>query len=243
MGPPCELSAFGSSMSERYALYFVPADDSSLAAFGARLFGRWPDGSAVSNPLDLPQRLERTRRVARYGFHATLKAPFRLAPGRSESELLASVEDIGSRWRAASLHGLCVQAGSAHTSLRFGEQAPAESIRGVNQVARACVLDFDEFRAPLTDAERARRHPERLDARERALLERYGYPWILDRFAFHLTLSDQRQDDSDADWSEALEAHYRELVPDVPVLDRIAVCREREPGAPLLRISEVILTA
>ncbi|TXN21436.1 DUF1045 domain-containing protein, partial [Methylobacterium sp. WL19] len=37
--------------------------------------------------------------------------------------------------------------------------------------------------------ERARRRPERLDPRGRALLERWGYPHVFETFRFHMTLT------------------------------------------------------
>jgi len=78
----------------RYAIYFVPADDSPLGVFGARLFGRWPDGTPEPDTLAVPEREERTRRVARYGFHATLKAPFALASGCTESGLVDAAAQL-----------------------------------------------------------------------------------------------------------------------------------------------------
>ena len=47
---------------------------------------------------------------------------------------------------------------------------------------------LDRFRAPLTPEEIARRGPMP-DPVARAHLARWGYPWVLDRFRFHMTLT------------------------------------------------------
>ncbi len=48
---------------------------------------------------------------------------------------------------------------------------------------------FDAFRAPPTAAELARRRAGGLDAEQSALLDRWGYPHVFERFRFHMTLT------------------------------------------------------
>src|SRR5271163_3354025 len=77
----------------RYALYFAPRPETALAQFGARWLG-WDveRGRAVDavETAGLPTELHAavTADPCRYGFHATLKAPFRLAEGATESDLI-----------------------------------------------------------------------------------------------------------------------------------------------------------
>ena len=72
----------------RYAIYFAPHSGSLLARFGASLLGYDPaTGAEVDAPdhpaFHDPLSLGWTAAPRRYGFHATLKAPFHLAEGRN----------------------------------------------------------------------------------------------------------------------------------------------------------------
>src|SRR6266436_2078374 len=74
----------------RYAIYFVPAPDTALYRFGAGALGydcfTGADMATLDTlPVDAGAWRELTREPRRYGFHATLKAPFRLAEGRTEA--------------------------------------------------------------------------------------------------------------------------------------------------------------
>jgi hypothetical protein len=51
------------------------------------------------------------------------------------------------------------------------------------------VRKLDPLRAPLTAAEVQRRAPERLSPRQRYYLDAWGYPYVLDEFRMHFTLT------------------------------------------------------
>ncbi|MHB2165795.1 DUF1045 domain-containing protein [Alsobacter sp. R-9] len=72
--------------------------------------------------------------------------------------------------------------------------SPALQSPGLTAVAAGCVLPLQPFRAPLSPDDRAWRRPERLDDVGRRYLDRYGYPYVLDRFRFHMTLSGSLDD-------------------------------------------------
>lgn len=170
----------------RHAIYFAPPGGSALARFGADWLG-WdaergeaPAGLALPGlPLPRETIVETPRR---YGFHATLKPPFRLAEGRSVEDLDAAVE--------------AVAAGSPGFALRLEVAAPGAFLALVPEAAppalaaleRACVTGLDAFRAPAEAAE-MRRRTAGLDAAEKENLRRWGYPWVLGRFRFHITLT------------------------------------------------------
>ncbi len=230
----------------RYAIYYVPADDSPLGLFGARLFGRWPDGTPESDTLPIDDRAERTRRVARYGFHATLKAPFELASGSTESGLVTAVEQLASDLTAAPLGPLMVATERSTISLQHSEKTCPAVEQAVNALAARCVIDLEPWRAPLNAEAIARRKPEQLNSREQSLLATYGYPWVLDTFRFHLTLGDCTAERRDAAWASALAQHYKALVPESPTtesptFDRIALCREPDRHQAMVRIAEFLL--
>jgi hypothetical protein len=223
----------------RYAIYFVPADDSPLGVFGARLFGRWPDGTPEPDTLAVPEREERTRRVARYGFHATLKAPFALASGCTESGLVDAAAQLAADMNTSSIGPLVVAPEHATVSLQHSGKTNATVVESVSALAARCVVELEPWRAPLDAEARARRKPHQLSEPERGLLETYGYPWVLESFRFHLTLGDRTgDDDRDAAWTEAVAQQFGALVPAAPVFDRIALCREPDRRQPMLRIAE-----
>ena len=140
-----------------------------------------------------PQRVRQlTRSPRQYGFHATLKAPFRLARGVNERHLMWELARLADSLPAFSMPGLKVGRLSGFIALR-----PAGSAEELMALARRCVTGLDVLRAPLKAAERARRHAAGLTPHQKDLLERWGYPFVLDEYCFHMTLTG-RLDDSDA---------------------------------------------
>jgi putative phosphonate metabolism protein len=176
-------------MAPRYALYFAPAPLSPLQVFGARILGY--DPATGSNAPHYPTIVDQVpnwqllaRDPARYGFHATFKAPFELAPLRTEAELLSELEHAALQWEMIDLGALAVGKISNFIAL-----VPCQTPTGLLKFAQALVEHFDSFRAPMSDADRARRQPDRLTGRQRAYLDRWGYPFVLDEFRFHMTLT------------------------------------------------------
>jgi hypothetical protein len=127
--------------------------------------------------------------AARYGFHGTLRAPFRAAPGVTEDDIVAAVEALAARLAPAASDGLRVA--DLHGFLALVPQGDSTAI---DALAAAVVEGTDHLRAPLTAEEIARRNPAGLTARERALLDRWGYPYVMEAFRFHLTLTDRLDD-------------------------------------------------
>ena len=171
----------------RYAIYWAPAPG-PLAAFAAAWLGWDPAaGTGVAHPdlpgLPLPVA-ELTQTPQKYGFHGTLKAPFRLAEGATRAGLEDAVAAFAARTAPVALPGLRL----ARID-RFLALVPEGDAAGLNALAARIVADLDGFRAPLTPEDLARRKADALPPRQRALLERWGYPDVMDDFRFHLTLT------------------------------------------------------
>lgn len=172
---------------ERYAIYYAPPPG-PLSDFGAAWLG-WDAqaGRTVAHP-DVPGLpapvAELTQRPRKYGFHATLKPPFRLAPGRRGADL---AEDVGLL--AARLAPVRLQGVQLDRIGRFLALTPRGDVGPLAELAGAVVTGLDAHRAPLTADEVARRRPDRLNPRQRANLDRWGYPFVLEEFHFHLTLT------------------------------------------------------
>ena len=171
----------------RYALYFMPAVASPLWRFGCRVIG-YDAADATPpepfGPLGGAAEAGAFAEPARYGFHATLKAPFELAPGRSEAELAAAATRFAARRSTLPIGTLKVA-----RLERFIALVPVAAPPALEDLAGAVVRDFDSFRAPLSAADRERRLQAPLSPAEIAHLDRWGYPYVFEDFRFHMTLS------------------------------------------------------
>jgi len=222
-------------VADRYALYFAPAPDTALARFGSRILAHDAATGAdlqalVPDGFDAAKFHVLTEEPRRYGFHATLKAPFRLREGRSEAELAIGLRDFAARQTAFTLPRLAVTAirsGSAGGFVALTEPQPTPALLALE---RTVVPAFEAFRAPLTEAEIARRRPETLGERQRANLLAYGYPHVLEDFRFHMTLTG-RVPEPDLDrMVDALAVLYARHVADSEVaVDALSLFRQR-PG-------------
>jgi len=175
----------------RYAIYFSPAPTQPLSKAAAAWLGRdafrgetypMPDVAGIE-----PDTLrDLTADPRRYGFHATLKAPFTLADGRTEAELISALEAFAAGSAPFSIPNAIVgQLG------RFFALVPDQVYPQLQAFASRVVETFEPFRAPLSEADMARRRPDRLTTSERANLDRWGYPYVHDDFRFHMTLTGQ----------------------------------------------------
>ncbi|MDZ4093449.1 MAG: DUF1045 domain-containing protein [Paracoccaceae bacterium] len=172
---------------ERYAIYVAP-EPGALAEFAADWLG-WDAASAAprTHPAvaGLPRGLhEITATPRKYGFHGTIKPPFRLMPGTTCADLHVKTMALCARLAPVTLTGLVL-----HRLGGFLALVPEGDQTALAELAAAVVAGLDGFRAPPDAAETARRRPERLNPAQRAHLDRWGYPYVMDQFQFHLTLT------------------------------------------------------
>ncbi|WP_324455193.1 DUF1045 domain-containing protein [Pararhodobacter sp.] len=208
---------------KRYALYFAPPPG-PLARAGAQWLGRDAvTGQSLAQPD--PGLPALTASARRYGFHATLKAPFALAEGTDEEALLAAVDAFAAGVAPFAIGGLRVDLLG-----RFLALTPIGDTGPLRDFAAQVVRRFDRFRAPLTDRDRARRHPDSLPPRQRAQLDRWGYPWIFDDFRFHLTLSDPLTEAQQTRFRPMAEDLFAPLLPQPFVMDALCVFGEGVEG-------------
>lgn len=167
----------------RFAIYYLPPEG-ALERFGAAWLG-WDVAAGLPAPhLDVPGLATVTATPRKYGFHGTLKPPFRLAEGTSPSGLHAALQAMAATQAPVAAERLVVAALG-----RFLALIPANDSAGLAALAARCVTDFDSFRAPASAAELDKRRASGLTPRQDALLARWGYPYVLDEFRFHMTLS------------------------------------------------------
>ncbi len=231
-------------MTDRYAIYFAPQDNSELEIFGATVLRRravnaneWINPQL---PVAFPESAhwqDLIKRPAHYGFHATIKAPFELAKGESADELVADLAEFCRHREPIKLNGLAPIRTSRYDALAFDDQPGA-----LPTLAADCVTHFEKYRAPLTQADIDRRDPASLNDVQRDYLARFGYPYIMDDFNFHMTLSgsEDRDDVGYLDWLQTL---YRSMVNDHPVLDRLCVFHQPDRSTAFVRTHEFIFGA
>jgi hypothetical protein len=211
----------------RYAIFFAPPPESALWRFGSSALGY--DAATGLNveqfvPASVPAQSWHalTEEPRRYGFHATLMAPFRLAEGATEAELIAA---LGELCRTEIPFDLALEVSRLDSFIAL---TPKSAQPPLAALERRVVEVFDRFRAPLNDAERARRLGSPLTVRQREFLDHYGYPYVLDEFRFHMTLCGRLPGGLIAAAVDDLEIAFFERCPATISLDRIAVFREYE---------------
>lgn len=171
----------------RYAVYHAP-EPGPLADFAAGWLGWDPvAGERRAHPeiAGLPRPVaELTATPRRYGFHGTLKPPFRLAPGSSRDALEADLAALAAKLPAVALDGLALRRIGGFLAL-----TPEGDTRALERLAAEVVMGLDAHRAPASAAELERRRAAGLTPAQEALLVRWGYPYVMDEFRFHLTLT------------------------------------------------------
>jgi hypothetical protein len=216
---------------ERYAIYWVPAPSSPLAAFARDWFGAEVEtGEALAAPradfgLDAALVQRATASPRRYGIHATIKAPFRLREGASAKELAAALGTFCSQRRRIRSAPLCLHRFSRYLALVV-EAEHAE----IAWLADSCVTYFDHFRAALNGDDRSRRSAA-LPPSAAALFEQFGYHDIFHRFMFHITLAGPLEEAELEAVEAALAPAIAPLTAAPFVLEDLCLCGDPGPGS------------
>lgn len=218
-------------MTYRHAIYVAPAQGSDLMRLAGRWLGRNVYKGKPRSQPDIEGIEALTRSPRRYGFHGTLVAPFRLHEGRTVDELRTALGLFAFAARAMPLPLKVGRLGP------FFALVPRGDTPALNDLADAAVETFHAFRAPLTDEEYQRRDPDRLTQRQREHLKRWHYPYVMDEFRFHMTLtgpvSKQHRDRIEA----TLRDHFPQNLLDSFAVDGIARYVEPKPSSDF-RIAE-----
>ena len=207
----------------RYAIYYAAPRGGALDRFGAEHLGydAW-SGDDLPFPDGLPADWrELTSEPCKYGFHATLKAPFALAPGKDEFELTTACADFTRTARPIPVIAPVVNSISGFIAV-----VPAEPSDELVQFAADCVRAFDPFRAALTPEDRARRKPEKLTQRQRDYLDRWGYPYVMEEFRFHMTLTGRLDNARRGPLLDLLSERFQETGVRSLAIDSIALFKQ-----------------
>ena len=219
----------------RYAVYYLPTDR-DLAESGARWLGWDVEKGGASIQPDIPGLDDITMTPRKYGFHGTLKPPFRLAAGQSADQLQAAVAMLARSCQPATSGGLDLRVLGGFLAL-----VPTGDTTGIARVAANSVQAIDPFRAPPGEAELASRRKAGLTARQETLLAQWGYPYVMEEFRFHLTLTGRLPDAEIGPWA-ALAGEHLGPLPDSFHLDSIALVGERATDGHFELIQRYTLT-
>lgn len=212
----------------RYAIFFTPAPG-PLADFGAAWLG-WDARSGTCPPapdITLPAlaRDDITGTPRKYGFHGTIAPPFVARAGLDQDAL------------ETALAAFCADQGPVQTTRmelarlgRFLALVPAGQSRRITQLAARVLQHFDELRTAPTAPELARRRQARLSARQDALLRRWGYPYVMEEFRFHMTLSAKLPKAKATELHGLLAPRLAPLLPAPFCLDALSLMGERPDG-------------
>ena len=227
----------------RYAIYFVPAADSNFYRYGSSILGY---DCYTGKTLDFPEGSgdqavnwsQITAQPRRYGFHASMKAPFHLSPSCTEPQLVNALQSFAGLGHAVHSFAPTV------TMLDdFFAIVPLQADAALDVLAASCTTIFDAYRAPMSPQERARRIALGLSQSQIQNLDRWGYPYALSEFRFHMTLTGKiPMRRRMAIFAILLNGLHRLPVERQVALDRLALLRQDSSDASFRVISESNLT-
>lgn len=216
----------------RYAIYFAPPLNDPISRVAANWLGRNPftdemiEAPAITG-LSSAEIAFHTAAPRRYGFHGTLKAPFRLANGVGEEILLRALVDFAPTVQSFKIETMVIGRIGPFFAL-----VPKGPLPELEDLAARVTREFEPYRAPLTDADIQRRKPEKLSSAQLANLHQWGYPYVLDEFRFHMTLTGPIKP-ADADRVEqALHTFFDPVLSEPVDVRNIALFVEEENDAP-----------
>jgi len=230
-------------MRPRYAVYFSPCITSPWWSFGASWLGRDECRNTHLAQPDIAHITQAefehaTQEPRRYGFHATLKAPFHLIDNMDISDLKFRLKTLAAQIQPVELGALSVV-----SMMNFVALVPQTKSVSLSALAEKCVTELDDLRAPLTALEIARRRVDPKDTRGQFLLQKYGYPHVLERFLLHFTLSGSVTPQVADHLVRAGLDPIHQLNQSAPlVLDRLCLFEEEKQGQPFRRIADMELT-
>ena len=129
--------------TSRYGIYFSPRPGALLHALGSQWLGRDAETGDALDP-DLPESLTHdewlraTKSPRRYGFHATLKPPFRLAEGTAFADLQSALREFAAGHKSFEVPSVSISPLGRFLALILTEPSDAFSA-----LAADCVSDFE----------------------------------------------------------------------------------------------------
>lgn len=208
----------------RFAVYYAPEQGSDLARAGAQWLGWDADEAQPCNHPDLGLDLAQiTQTPRKYGLHGTLKPPMRLACPRAT--FFDAVETLAQGLAPVDMGMLCLRPLDGFLAI-----LPEAQPQTLTEAAGRIVEALDPFRAPLSEQELARRRAADLSARQEELLQLWGYPYVMEEFRFHVTLTGRLEQKAMIDTLRAAHAWFDPALRAEHWLDALCIFGEDEAG-------------
>ncbi len=173
----------------RLAIYFSPLQGSELAKAAAQWLGRNNESLTYQEQktdftLNSVKITQITSSPFHYGFHGTLKPPFRPVPGTDLEKVKDRLCFFASQFKKFTLPPLHLR--QIHT---FFCLTPTVRCEQLHNLADETVRAFDDLRRPPSQDELQKRREANLSPAQEEMLVTWGYPYVMDQFRFHLTLT------------------------------------------------------
>tara|TARA_B100000579_G_scaffold406636_1_gene393230 strand:- start:177 stop:977 length:801 start_codon:yes stop_codon:yes gene_type:complete len=229
------------SDTERFAIYFAPEIDSNLHSIGSQWLGRdSSSGKSIKQPnikgISSNYFYSVTKTPRRYGFHATLKAPFRLNKEFTLKDLCSQIQVLSAVSKPFSINLKVQELGNFIALMMDPNEQKMEKL------ASKLVENLDIFRAPLHQEEIDKRRMSTLTTSEDENLLNWGYPYVFDDFHFHITLTEQIQCGSDREsMKSAASSHFSESLENTIKVSSISLFVQESSEADFLQIQKFAL--
>ena len=210
-------------MTARYAIYYAPEAGSALWIKASAWLGRDAISGRTMPRPDLPA-------LTGFDVEALTAAPRHYGFLAAGQAFAASMTAFDASIAPAALGRF----------LAFRLQDGEAQMQALHAT---CVRAFESYRAPLCDADLARRRRAPLTTIQDGRLEAWGYPYVFEDFRFHMTLTGSIADDTvRARVLSVLRDHFAAET-GLHRFDAIAIFRQLDRAAPFDIIERVAFPA
>ena len=209
----------------RYAIYYVPPESDQFTRFAASWFGwdvyksinvKYPELSDLNYDIK-----EITSTPSKYGLHATLKAPFSLVPDKTIDELRLSLSILSSSIQKFEISSICVKNIAGFIAI-----VPTSQNERINYLAKKCVEDLDCFRKAEPLEIINKRRSVGLSIRKEHNLFKWGYPYVLNDFQFHFTMTSKLTPKVSKNVFSVLSLELKTVLNAPLLISKICLCGE-----------------
>ncbi|WP_290919709.1 DUF1045 domain-containing protein [Halodesulfovibrio sp.] len=229
-------------MTARYAIYYTPPRNSLLESAGIHWLGRTPLRYGQI-PKDIPegffkqeyyQIIEAPRW---YGFHGTIRAPFELAKNVTPEAFIKEISQICRNHAPFSFAGLSINCFGGFLAL-----TPTAASPDLLKLHSDLTRRLDHLRPQLSRFDLKRHLDKKLSERQERLLRRFGYPFVLEEFKFHMTLTGTIEDRLRRSYKEKLESILNPYLTESIPVNEVTVFMQPDRKTPFVEYTRIPLT-
>ena len=221
----------------RYAIYYAPPKESSLEEFGRYWFGWDPlnaklinnkqrinylNGFGIKNLKNIDKNVLIAKK---YGFHGTLIPPFKLNKNYSTNLLFKKTEDIAKKFKKFKFYKFKLKKMN-----NFYAFVQNKKNNNINKLSNRLVRELFKFRSPLTKKEIDRRNPSKLSKLQLNILYKWGYPYLMSEFNFHMTLASEVTGNKLYLELKKIERNKEIILNEINNFDKIYIFGENQKG-------------